>query len=176
MLRTPLASKVAGRTIGFSTGDPSKDRILMGASIAVIVLAAGAMVWSLGRPAKTSVADQVITRDVALLCVNPQCSHKTDMNRQDYYRMLDEQLTDEDRHAMPIRTLCPDCSHQAKTVIQGAICPNCRQSFVPADVLFGVRRMLRFPAQPPTSQKLICPHCSTDITEYRAQQRTQTGE
>ena len=170
MLRTPLISKVAGRKLDLSTGDPTKDKLLMGGLIVVIIAAVGAMVWSLTRGDKGGGGDGVITKDVALICVNPKCSYTDDMNRQDYYQKLNDELTFEELHGMnPPRTACSDCNHPGKSVVQGIYCPNCRKGFVNPEVLFNVRRQLGFPAQPP-APKLMCPHCGTDVLAFRAEQ------
>ncbi|MFW6154641.1 MAG: hypothetical protein ACOC95_05445 [Planctomycetota bacterium] len=174
MLRTPLNSKVGGRTLDFSTGDPTKDKLLMAGLVVVIIVAIAFMAWSLTGGKEKTLAERVITKDVALICINPECSYETQMNRQDYYQKLEDELTFEERHGMtPVRTMCPECNHPGKTVVQGVVCPNCKKAFVNPEALFNASRALGFPAKRPTSPRLICPHCDTDIQKYWAEERNK---
>ncbi len=125
------------------------------------------------RLAERSVAAEVIGHEVALLCVNPACAYETRMDRAAYYQQLEQELTFEELHTMmPLRTACPQCGMQS--VVQGQICPNCGKAFAPPPTLFAARQALGLPAPPPgPSDRVICPHCGTDINAYWAEHRTR---
>lgn len=171
MLRTPLSSRVTGRKLDFSTGDPTKDKLIMGGAVVVIIAAFAFMVWSLMGGDEKSYGERVIGDKVALVCVNPDCNYKDTRGREAYAQKIKDELTwEESRSMIPVRTKCPDCGKQS--VIKGRICPECGELFATPQQLFNARRSMGLPAKAPPpdeAEDVICPECGTDLNKYWAE-------
>lgn len=151
-------------------GGASGPRLVMIVGLsAVILLSAATTAWVFFRGGDKSDGSPErgkthFARGVPFKC--SACGHEfvmTDADFQNYQR-------DIDRSAGPLSRLphCPECGARHAAVMMQK-CPKCGKNYVPYGVEAGIKMAQGQP--PPEGAKHICPHCKTDVNEYRRQHR-----
>ena len=164
MLRVPLVSTEAGRKLDMGGGD-SRDKLMVGGLIVVIIGALAVLVWSvMGGDEEGRGAQQTL-----LQCADPACANEVRMTNEEWgeaIAAMDPQLV-KSMGNNP-RLMCPKCQNPKYSLAKGMTCPKCGDSFVAPMVMYAVRRALGIPATPPPRGATItCPYCGQeDVLRY----------
>lgn len=164
MLRVPLTATGSGRKLDMGGGD-SKDKMMVGILVIVIVAAIGALIWSISTKKEAGRAGE----DTIGRCVDPACDSRVPMTNSEWgelVKAIDDNNPQMLRGMNPVRVMCPECENPKYTLIKSMTCPQCGEMFVAPGQLYGAQRTLKFPATRPTSSRVICPECNVDVSDY----------
>jgi len=168
MLRVPFLSADRDRKLDLGSGD-SKDKMMVGALVIVIVAAIAVLIWSIStkRPSGREGEDTIAQ------CVDPDCGYREEMTNEQWgervveFEQAHPQLI---RGMQPLRLECPKCHNPKYTFVKGMTCPACGEMFVSPNQLARARRATGFPATPHRGP-ILCPKCGVDVEEYWATHR-----
>lgn len=144
--------------IGKGGGD-SKDKLILGGLVAVIVIAIGSLVWSF-----TGGNDSVAAQEVNLKCL--ACGHEEGVTKKDVAERYGQLSGEEKARMTGVRVTCPQCKDPRHTMIQSSKCPKCEKLYYSPTVEMTARRQLGLPTDMLPKGPVTCPHCGVDVRQY----------